>query len=119
MVPDVSDVWGNAPLQHQLTLSIAGVISNDPFVVFYCDKKGEKVATDPQEEQKHHRAEDIALFRYGIVREAADETLSKAKRGQLVRELCFYDTPRYRRSTGGRITAEYRPLDPYLQKRRL
>lgn len=93
MVPDVSDVWGNAPLQHQLTLSIAGVISNDPFVVFYCDKKGEKVATDPQEEQKHHRAEDIALFRYGIVREAADETLSKAKRGQLVRELASMTHP--------------------------
>ena len=45
------------------------------------------MATDPLEEPKHHRAEDIALFRYGIVREAADETLSKAKRGQLVREL--------------------------------
>ena len=43
--------------------------------------------TDPLEETKHHRAEDIALFRYGIVREAADESLSKAKRGQLVREL--------------------------------
>ena len=45
------------------------------------------MTTDPLEEPKHHRAEDIALFRYGIVREAADETLSKTKRGQLVREL--------------------------------
>ena len=45
------------------------------------------MSTDPLEEPKHHRAEDIALFRYGIIREAADETLSKAKRGQLVREL--------------------------------
>lgn len=41
----------------------------------------------PQEQQHHHRGEDIALFRYGIIREAADETLSKTKRGQLVREL--------------------------------
>ena len=43
--------------------------------------------TDPLKQPRHHRAEDIALFRYGIVREAADETLSKTKRGQLVREL--------------------------------
>jgi putative transposase len=33
------------------------------------------------------RSEDIALFRYGLVREAADEALSKAKRGVLVRAL--------------------------------
>ena len=45
------------------------------------------MATDRLEEPKHHRAEDVALFRYGIIREAADEILSKAKRGQLVREL--------------------------------
>ena len=45
------------------------------------------MTTDPTDEPKHHRAEDIALFRYGIVREAADENLSKSKRGQLVREL--------------------------------
>ncbi len=45
------------------------------------------MTADPPEQQKHHRAEDIALFRYGIIREAMDETLSKSKRGQLVREL--------------------------------
>ncbi len=45
------------------------------------------MSTGRLEEPKHHRAEDIALFRYGIVRQAADETLSKARRGQLVREL--------------------------------
>ena len=31
------------------------------------------------------RAEDIALFRYSLVREAADPKLSKAERGHLVR----------------------------------
>jgi putative transposase len=31
------------------------------------------------------RADDIALFRYGLVREAADKRLSKAERGALVR----------------------------------
>jgi putative transposase len=45
------------------------------------------VTTDPLNRPKHNRAEDIALFRYAIVREAVDETISKSKRGQLVREL--------------------------------
>ena len=34
-----------------------------------------------------NRSEDIALFRYGLIRQAADVELSKAQRGQLVREL--------------------------------
>jgi putative transposase len=33
------------------------------------------------------RADDIALFRYGIVREVSDPRLSKAERGRLVRTL--------------------------------
>ena len=33
------------------------------------------------------RSDDIALFRYGIIRAAADERLSKAERGLLVRAL--------------------------------
>ncbi len=32
-------------------------------------------------------SEDIALFRYGLIRQAADPELTKAKRGRLVREL--------------------------------
>ena len=39
------------------------------------------------EQQSRSRAEDIALFRYALVREAADDKLSKAERGRLVREL--------------------------------
>lgn len=38
-------------------------------------------------EQTRKRAEDIALFRYAIVREAADDKLSKSERGALVRSL--------------------------------
>ena len=33
------------------------------------------------------RRRDIALFRYGLIREAADPDLSAAERGRLVREL--------------------------------
>jgi len=40
-----------------------------------------------REEQPARRAEDIALFRYALVREAADEKLSAAERGRIVRRL--------------------------------
>src|SRR5687768_14439768 len=33
------------------------------------------------------RATEVALFRYALIREAADPALSKAQRGRLVREL--------------------------------
>jgi putative transposase len=33
------------------------------------------------------RADDVALFRYGVVREAADPRLSKAERGRVVRSM--------------------------------
>jgi putative transposase len=39
------------------------------------------------------RAEDIALFRYGLVREASDGRLSKAERGALVRALAAQSHP--------------------------
>ena len=39
------------------------------------------------EEQQRKRAEDIALFRYALVREASDATLSKQERGRIVRSL--------------------------------
>jgi putative transposase len=40
-----------------------------------------------KEEQTRKRAEDVALFRYALVREAADDKLSKGERGALVRSL--------------------------------
>ena len=39
------------------------------------------------QEQTRKRAEDVALFRYALVREATDDKLSKRERGQLVRGL--------------------------------
>jgi len=44
------------------------------------------VAHHPEEQQRK-RAEDIALFRYALVREASDATLSKRERGRIVRSL--------------------------------
>jgi putative transposase len=37
--------------------------------------------------QRANRARDIALFRYAVIREAADESLTTKQRGRLVREL--------------------------------
>jgi putative transposase len=39
------------------------------------------------EEMEDPRRRDIALFRYGLIREAADAELSSAERGRLVRQL--------------------------------
>ena len=39
------------------------------------------------EEQQRRRAEDIALFRYALVREASDDKLSSRERGRIVRNL--------------------------------
>ena len=39
------------------------------------------------EEQQRRRVEDIALFRYALVREASDDKLSKRERGRIVRRL--------------------------------
>ena len=43
----------------------------------------------PEERTEHRggRAQDVALFRYALVREATDEKLSKAERGRIVRAL--------------------------------
>ena len=39
------------------------------------------------------RHRDVALFRYSLIREAADPALSKADRGRLVRGLAARDEP--------------------------
>ena len=51
---------------------------------------GRPAGTDSQAmsaAQRANRARDIALFRYALIREAADEGLSTKQRGRLVREL--------------------------------
>ena len=40
-----------------------------------------------QQQGQRNRAEDLALFRYALVREASDNRLSKAERGRIVRRL--------------------------------
>jgi len=48
---------------------------------------GHKHSAGTDEERRVERARDIALFRYGLIRPAADAELSTRQRGRLVREL--------------------------------
>ena len=65
---------------------------------------------DREEQVRAERARAIGLFRYGLIREAADPGLSTKQRGQLVRQLAEREHPGPfgtpcgwpgRRSTGG------------------
>jgi putative transposase len=46
-----------------------------------------KTASDPGGGRDRDRAQDIALFRYALIRQAADRSLSTGERGVLVRAL--------------------------------
>ena len=63
------------------------------------------------------RAEDIALFRYGLVREAADPKLSKAERGNLVRALAAQPHTGPGGEVGGGVPHHARPLGAGLSPR--
>ena len=59
---------------------------------------------------------EVALFRYSLVREAADESLTVRQRGRLVRELAGRDhagpNGKRVRSVAGRSTAGSGPIAP-------
>lgn len=65
------------------------------------------------------RRRDVALFRYSLIREAADPALTKAERGRLVRALAARDHT----GPGGvrvRVAPEHPgPVDPPLAGRRV
>lgn len=68
-------------------------------------------------EDDHRR--DIALFRYSLIREAADPELSPRDRGALVRRLTGRDHigPRWTAAAG--VPLDAGPLDPGLAGRGL
>ena len=78
--------WG-APFPHELALSRSALRSEPPVLHRWCADQGRKKWQPKKEEQRQRRAEDVALFRYALVREAADEKLSKSERGRIVRSL--------------------------------
>jgi len=70
-----------------------------------------KVRPHPAE-QRRQRAEDIALFRYALVREASDDQLSTRARGELVRELA---ATAHRGPDGDEITVSRATIDRWIR----
>ena len=62
---------------------------------------------------------DVALFRYSLIREAADESLTVRQRGRLVRELAGRDHAGPNGPARPGRPRDHRPLDPGLSRRRL
>ena len=66
---------------------------------------------------------DVALFRYSLIREAADESLTVRQRGRLVRELAGRDhagpNDRRVRWHAGRSTAGSAPIAQAASRRSL
>ncbi|MEP6527839.1 MAG: hypothetical protein ABJA86_11820 [Nocardioidaceae bacterium] len=65
------------------------------------------------------RAEKIALFRYQLIREVADESVTSRQRGPMVRALAQVEHPG---PFGGTVTVSkdtHRPVDPGLAPRRV
>jgi transposase InsO family protein len=58
------------------------------------------------------RRREIALFRYALIRQAADETLSPAQRGRLVRDLAARD---HQGPDGGRVRVSRPTLDRWIR----
>lgn len=58
------------------------------------------------------RHRDVALFRYSLIRAAADDSLSSAERGRLVRYLAAQD---HVGPHGGRVTVSRKTLDRWIR----
>lgn len=58
------------------------------------------------------RRREVALFRYALIRAAADPQLSKAERGRLVRDLASRDHPG---PHGGRVRVSRPTLDRWIR----
>ena len=74
---------------------------------------------DDEAKVRAERARAIGLFRYQLIREAADPALSTKERGKMVRELASRE---HTDPFGRRVrisAADHRPLDPGLACRRV
>ena len=67
-----------------------------------------------EDRRRAARAEQVALFRYQLIREAADPALSTRQRGRLVRELAARAHPGPFGDPVTRVAGHARPVDPGL-----
>ena len=72
-----------------------------------------------EERVRAERARAIGLFRYSLIREAADGRLSTKQRGRLVRALAEREHAGPVRAAGAGLAGHDRPVDPGLAPRRV
>ena len=72
-----------------------------------------------EERVRAERARAIGLFRYSLIREAADAKLSTRQRGRLVRAMAEREHDGPVRAAGAGLPGHDRPVDPGLAPRRL
>lgn len=65
-----------------------------------------------RDEQRNDRAREVGLFRYALIREAADPALSPRQRGMLVRELAAGD---HAGPFGQRVSVSRETLDRWIK----
>jgi putative transposase len=68
---------------------------------------------EAEEVPVHDRHRDVALFRYSLIREAADATLTKAERGALVRATAARD---HVGPTGERLRVSRKTIDRWIRQ---
>ena len=68
-----------------------------------------------EDRKRAARAEQVALFRYQLIREAADPALSVRQRGRLVRELA---ARAHQGPSGGEVRVSRATIDRWIRARR-
>jgi len=75
-----------------------------------------RTVTDTKELTLNDRQRDVALFRYSLIREAADPALTKRERGELVREVAARD---HAGPGGRRVRVARNTLDRWIRTYRV
>ena len=70
-----------------------------------------------EDRKRAQRAGQVALFRYRLIREAADPGLTARQRGRLVREHRRHGARRAGRASRSGLAGDDRPVDPGLAAR--
>ena len=107
--------------QHELTLGAVRPVGKPRRLVCSltrCEEDEDVTGTD-EEQVRAERARAVGLFRYALIREAADPALSTRQRGRLVRALAQAGASRPVRAAGAGVAGHDRPVDPGLAPRRV
>ena len=112
--------WPGVVDQHELTLTRGDHAVSLARVHYGASKEGWFVGVSAEDEHKNRaeRAREIGLFRYLLIREAADPAHSTKERGRMVRAIAAAEhTDPFGRRSGS--PADAGPVDPGLADRRV